>query len=212
MKYPAILETVLSEQRLSTYYKMFPDDRGKAIDYYQLNIEISQSFYPLLSIVEIALRNSIHQSFSKHFKTDNWFQHCTQPRLADKIRVAVKKVGIEGEIFIPDKLVAELTFGFWSSIFNRVDAKHFWKPLQYVFPNIEQGVKRDKLALKVDHIRKFRNRIFHYEPICNDLIILMKNYHNILDVLIWMDADMAAWTSNFSSFKELYNKAKRMRS
>jgi hypothetical protein len=68
----ADLERLLSQSRLATYYKLFPNDKQKAIEYYQLNTQIAESFYPLLSNLEIVLRNAIHNSFSIHFKNTNW--------------------------------------------------------------------------------------------------------------------------------------------
>ena len=41
----------------------------------------------------------------------------------------------------------------------------------YAFPLLgTPNKRRDKISYKLNHIRKFRNRIFHYEPICNDLV------------------------------------------
>lgn len=62
------LSVLISEQRLSTYYKMFNGNKHKAFEYYQLNIQIAQSLYPLLLYTEISLRNLIHHSCSIHFK------------------------------------------------------------------------------------------------------------------------------------------------
>lgn len=63
------LERLFSKSRLETYYRIFPSDKEKAITYYQINTQISESLYPLLSNFEIVLRNSIHNSFSIHFKS-----------------------------------------------------------------------------------------------------------------------------------------------
>lgn len=68
------LSVLISEQRLSTYYKMFHGNKDKAFEYYQLNIQIAQSLYPLLLYTEISLRNLIHHSCSIHFKNDHWFE------------------------------------------------------------------------------------------------------------------------------------------
>ena len=65
------LEHLFSKSRLETYYRIFPSDKEKAIAYYQINTQISESLYPLLSNFEIVLRNSIHNSFSIHFKSEN---------------------------------------------------------------------------------------------------------------------------------------------
>jgi len=164
------LEKLLSKKRLSTYYNLFPSDKEKAIEYYRLNTQISESLYPLLSNLEITLRNSIHNSFIIHFKSTDWFSGFKQPELFDQVNVAKRKILTGHNQMTTDKVVAELTFGFWTALFNKQYAKDLWKPLMYAFPLLDTaGKRRDKISYKLNHIRKFRNRIFHYEPICNDL-------------------------------------------
>lgn len=82
------LEKLLSQKRLSTYYNLLPTDKEKAIEYYRLNTQISESLYPLLSNLEIALRNSIHNSFAIHYKSSDWFSQFKQPELFYQVNVA----------------------------------------------------------------------------------------------------------------------------
>ncbi|MEO7210890.1 MAG: hypothetical protein ABIY35_08085 [Chitinophagaceae bacterium] len=207
------LEKVLSEKRLSTYYNLFPTDKEKAIEYYRLNIQISESFYPLLSNLEILLRNSIHNSFSIHYKSADWFSQFKQPELFDQVNIAKRKILTGQNLMTTDKVIAELTFGFWTSLFNKQYAKDFWKPLMYAFPLLDIANKRrDKIAYKLNHIRKFRNRIFHYEPISNDLTALATNHNNILEILNWINADIVSWTKQIDRFDNLYKKAVALRS
>ena len=111
-----------------------------------------------------------------------------------------------------DKLVSELTLGFWTSLFNKNYAKDFWKPLMYAFPLLNNQQKhRNVIAFKLNNIRKFRNRIFHYEPICNDLNILSINHANILEVLQWINTDIVNWTKQIDRFDNLYQQATKMR-
>ncbi len=202
------LERLLSIKRLETYYNLFQGDKTKAIEYYQLNTKISEAFYPLLSNLEIALRNSIHQSFSVRFDTDNWFENLEFEDLSDQIKIAKSKIIKNRQQVNSDKIVAELTFGFWTSLFNKQYAKVFWRPLMFAFTNLDNEYKhRDKIAYKLNQVRKFRNRIFHYEPICNDLLALKTNYNNIIDVLNWLDKDLLKWTSANQNFEILYKNA-----
>ena len=106
------LERLLSEKRLNTYYNLLPADKVKAIEYYRLNTQISESLYPLLSNLEITMRNSIYNSFTIHFKSADWFSQFNQPELFDQVNVAKRKI-LTGHYFMtPGKVVAELTFGF----------------------------------------------------------------------------------------------------
>lgn len=129
------LEKLLSKKRLSTYYNLFPADKEKAIEYYRFNTQISESFYPLLCNLEIALKNSIHNSFTIHFKSDDWFSQFQQPELFDQVNIVKRK--IPNNLMTADKVVAELTFGFWTALFNKQYARDFWKPLMYAFPLLD---------------------------------------------------------------------------
>ena len=112
-----------------------------------------------------------------------------------------------------DKVVAELTFGFWTALFNKQYAKDFWKPLMYAFLLLDTPNKhRDKISYKLNQVRKFRNRIFHYEPICNDLTALATNHNHILEILNWINADIVSWTKQIDRFDNLYKQAVALRS
>lgn len=207
------LEMLLSEKRLSTYYRLFPGDKERAIEYYRLNTQISESLYPLLSMLEIALRNLIHRSFTVHFKKEDWFSDLRQPELFDQVNVAKRKILAANYQMTPDKVVAELTFGFWTALFNKQYAKDFWKPLMFAFPLLETAHKRrDKISFKLNQVRKFRNRIFHYEPVCNDLRMLAANHQNILQILDWINDGIVRWTKQIDRFEGLYEQAQDLRS
>ena len=206
------LEKLLSEKRLNTYYTLFPTDKEKAIEYYRLNTQISESLYPLLCNLEIVLRNSIHNSFAIHYKSADWFSQFNQPELFDQINIAKRKILTGHNPMTTDKVVAELTFGFWTALFNRQYAKDFWKPLMYAFPMLDIANKRrDKISYKLNYIRKFRNRIFHYEPICNDLTALAINHNNILEILNGINVDIVSWTKKNDRFDNLYKQAVALR-
>ena len=52
------IERIISIERLEPYLKHHSNDFDKAVEHYKANIEISEAFYPLLSILEIGLRNN----------------------------------------------------------------------------------------------------------------------------------------------------------
>ena len=202
------LEQLLSNKRLETYYKQFEGNKNKAIEYYQLNIKVSESFYPLLANLEVVLRNLIHKSFSVRFGSDFWFDNIIFKELSEQVNIAKSKIIKNKQMLTSDKIVAELTFGFWTSLFNKQYALLFWKPLTYVFKELNTNLKhRDKIAFRLNHIRKFRNRIFHYEPICNDLAALKINHTNIIDILNWLDKDLVVWSLGDEKFGLLYENA-----
>jgi hypothetical protein len=57
-------EDTLSFDRFSTYLAWANGDRDRAIQLYSLNTKISESLYTPLHILEVALRNRVHQVMS----------------------------------------------------------------------------------------------------------------------------------------------------
>ena len=81
----------------------------------------------------------------------------------------------------------------------------------YAFPMISKEQNhRNTIAFKLNNIRKFRNRIFHFEPICNELDILEINHKNILETLEWMNVEIVEWTKRIDRFENLLIEAKKL--
>jgi hypothetical protein len=70
---------------------------------------------------------------------------------------------------------------------------------------------RNTIAFKLKNIRKFRNRIFHFEPICNELNLLQINHRNILETLEWMNTEIVEWTKKIDRFEILLEEAHKIR-
>ena len=203
------LEKLLSNKRLENYYLKFPNSKVKALEFYQLNTQIAESLYPLLSNFEVVLRNSINYSFIIHFKSTTWYENLNYPELTSQINEAKAKIHKKNNQITSDRIVSELTLGFWTSLFNKKYAKDLWKPLMYIFPYIDkQTNQRNIISNKLNNIRKFRNRIFHFEPICNDLQLLKNNHYQILELLDGINKDVLVWTKQIDRFDELFIKAK----
>ncbi len=203
------LEKLLSNTRLENYYLKFPNSKQKALEFYQLNTQIAESLYPLLSNFEVVLRNSINYSFIIHFKSTTWYENLNYPELTSQINEAKAKIHKKNNQITSDRIVSELTLGFWTSLFNKKYAKDLWKPLMYIFPYVDkQTNQRNIISNKLNNIRKFRNRIFHFEPICNDLQLLKKNHYQILELLDGINKDVLVWTKQIDRFDELFIKAK----
>jgi hypothetical protein len=206
------LEDFLSKARLSSYYDLFQDDKTKAIEYYRLNSEISETYYILLSNLEIGLRNKINQSFTKRYNDSFWFDKLQYAELIQMVKLAKSKIEKSEYETSSNKIIAELTLGFWTALFNRQYAKDLWKPLMHSFPNIKKDeLHRDKIAQKLNQIRKFRNRIFHYEPICNDLTALKKNTEAIIEILNWLNKDIYQWTRVKDKLEDQFERLTRFR-
>jgi len=159
-----IIRKYISEARFSKYNSM---------QEYKENINMSNSFYVSLSILEVTLRNAINTQFVT-FYGQNWIMNEAQFLQSDaliKIAHAKEKLEKRDEKVTHAKLTAELTFGFWTSLFQKpYDKIMRLQTLRGIFSNLPRQSKpidRKLISSKLNHIRKFRNRIFHFEKIIN---------------------------------------------
>lgn len=174
---------------------------------YVWNMELSEALYPCLQTFEIALRNSIHAAFTEHHKTDMWFeQHDLLDWQKDTLQKARDQLTTFREPHEPGRIVAELSFGFWSSMFNS-PYEHIWYAdraalLERVFPNIPRTLRtRKKISQRVERIRRLRNRVFHYEPVWNKTD-LQERHAQIHEALAWINVeirDVMALSDRFDS-------------
>ncbi|PRZ02251.1 Abi family protein [Marinilabilia salmonicolor] len=115
-------EKVFSTQRMEKYFKRYPDNEFKAIEHYHLNIELSESFYSVLSIFEVALRNSLNRELTGYFGTKDWYLKIESvpglKNLKNSINTAKKHIANRDENISANKVVAELTLGFWVRLLN----------------------------------------------------------------------------------------------
>ena len=174
-------------------------EKYKNIDTYNINLRKSKQFYIPLSILEVSLRNSINNLFEKLYGA-GWIANeasFLKHKEIEKIIQTKDKILSRSEIISKDKIVSELSFGFWTALFQSVyDDKMRFNNLKHIFPNLPPKEKlpidRKMVSTKLNHIRKFRNRIFHHEN------ILKEEFKNIEDdiyeILSYFDNELVEFT------------------
>ena len=222
------LERSISSSRISTY-KSNGHTEIETIADYVLNAKISQNFYFLLQNLEVSLRNAIYDSFKKHYPNSDFFylfennsfnryksKKEKHSRECWKMLCGVKYKLKHMQTLSDGKIIAELNFGFWTELLISRDNKYtdMWRRIFLdVFPNykIKSSIDQDKtfIALKIDNIRNFRNRIFHYEPIYNQSDLIRKHI-DIFDVLTWLNEDMKILNELFDEFKNIEENKKEI--
>jgi len=198
-------EKAFSEKRMEKYFKRYVDT-DKALMHYQCNIELAEAFYPCISVFEVLLRNSISRELTKLFGREDWYvQFASTPGLTDLnkyITQANKQIANRKEYSSSSKIIAELTLGFWVSLFNVEYERILWKDLRKVFLNMPKKERqRKKVAPPLNRFRTFRNRIFHHEPISWNLGRVKQIHTEILTVMTWMNADITVWLTTFDRFE-----------
>lgn len=197
---------------MKKYIDFHGGNREMAVIHYKLNIEISESLYPCISVLEVALRNSINRELSKKFNTNEWYMHLhNEPGLYDlhkDINEAVSKILKRKEILTHDKIVAELTLGFWVRLFNAEYSFMLWKDLRRAFPYIPKKDKiRKNISAPLNRFRHLRNRIFHNEPISWNVSALRANHNEIINLLSWLNSDLKSFINELDRFSTVITKA-----
>ena len=150
---------------MERYGRLYNDEK-RAIAHYQCNIELAESFYPCLSILEVALRNALSRELETMTGREDWYAvFPTTPGLSNLNRYitkASKQIAGRHEIVTPSKIIAELTLGFWVSLLNAEYELLLWKHLRRAFPYMPKHLRQRKnVSSPLNSFRSFRNRVFH---------------------------------------------------
>jgi hypothetical protein len=195
----------LSQPRFNVYLGQCNNHVEKALTLYRTNIALSESFYPILALFEISLRNGIHGRLQEYFQDNYWFNHLP-PDFHPFIKNAEQKVILQQKTITPDRIVAELNFGFWNRLFNKRCAKLLWKPLRTIFKNMPKLLrKRDYIEESLFRIRRFRNRIYHYEPIFGNKTKINNLYREIQNMIQWLDEELMEIIRPINRYEEIVN-------
>ena len=198
-------EKVFSLDRMEPYFKLYPGDEKTAIKHYECNIKLSEACYVFLSVLEVALRNAMIRELVKYTGSNDWYNFfLANPKLRSThryIREAEKHIIERGETVSPAKMNAEFTLGFWVSLLNSEHEKQLWKSLRKAFPNMPKPIrKRKNVSAPLNRMRAFRNRVFHNESICWNLVYVEKFHREMLKVMDWINQDLVVWETNVDRF------------
>jgi hypothetical protein len=183
----------LSTERLAAYRGRLPasaSDR-EVFGRYAWNITLSESLYPSLQILEIALRNTIHHAASNEFGQVDWFDMTgilRHKHELDAVSKAKLTLAQQNKPLDANRIVAEVSFGFWTSLLDRRYEQTLWpRLLKPAFPHMPRKQRtRDNLSKRFQKVRQLRNRVFHHEPIWH-WRDLAQQHHDILEALSWIE-------------------------
>lgn len=202
--YVLAIRKAISSERLDAYGLGRTDDQK--IANYLWNLALCESLYPALNGLEIAFRNAVFNAGAQIFSGIStrdvpcWLD--ANPSLFDadheqSVTAAKLRLRDRGRALEPGRLVAELTFGFWTSLFevryerNRVLWPHLFGA-QLLHPSSPRSVRsRKELSPLLNRIRHLRNRVFHHEPIWH-WGNLVQQHALALDLTGWFSPELRA--------------------
>jgi hypothetical protein len=208
------LTVIFSQERLDRYlgHAHCNNSKNEALIAYSWNIELSQALYPALQILEIALRNSLHDAITACYQTEYWFDlEFLHSREKERVTQAKDNLKKDKKPIEVGRIVAELSFGFWTSLFD-VRYEHdqtLWpKLLKSTFPFLPKGQRtRTYLSRELNRIRILRNRIFHYEPIWH-WKDLPQQHGSIINLIKSLSISAAQYLDHLDNFKHIHGDGK----
>ncbi len=214
----ANLEQAISTERLRRYLAATNNNLAAALELYEYNVTVSEALFGILHSFEVTVRNSIHSTLSGDLKVIDWYQSGIvlpwskkQEKLVfpkptrDIIATARNQAGPGASI---GKLVAELSFGFWSNI-TASTFDYLWTPsLHKAFSHAH--VPRRFVHWRLEIIRRLRNRIAHHEPILSSQNKVYTGFKDdpyialphILECVQWVSPDAAYWLQTRSRYAQ----------
>lgn len=165
----------LSTEKLDTYRQVLDcKNDGELIAVYMAMQSIMSHFFPVVQLLEVTLRNSIHRAATTRFKDDEWYSKIPYTDESKKqvdfaMQQCLNDVGVK---YTNNDLISRLPFGFWVHMLDkkynnpRENDLNLWQTqFDKCFPNAKaNGVSLNTLFQKLGTFNKFRNRLFHHEP------------------------------------------------
>lgn len=200
------LDTSLSSSRLAPYLSLADNDPVYAHQLYLWNARLAKSFLYPLGVVEVAVRNSMHNALSAAFGTEEWvispnlhYTYFTPQSLTSHGSSKGRLKKSKGRDPSPDEMVAGLNFDFWSNIL-RPEYTPMWQmnnALQAAFPLMAPAPDLAKARLAIADVNHFRNRIAHHEPIHH--LDIREKLTLLQSVLGFICTDTAGWMKECST-------------
>ncbi len=191
----------LSVARFGTYVAWTGGDEALALQLYTYNSKLSEALHRPLHMLEITLRNVTDRRMAAVYGPA-WmdipgvrltpYQNACIANARDMLRKQRKALA-------HDPVVAELTFGFWTSLFGG-SSHHLWQHLRTMFN--AQGLQRRPVNQMLTDMRILRNRVAHHEPIL--LLPLHDRYTALHELAGWLEAEAADWIQQHSVWPQAY--------
>jgi hypothetical protein len=183
---------------MSRYLKSHQGSRNKAAEAYVHNMKIAEALVSVFHVLEVALRNGIQKEMTLAYRRSDWYEqwaHSGDPgleHLYGKICEAKRGLRVRKAAMTADNIVAELSFGFWTSLFNRTTIIGLSKPLMRVFHYCPATMRKpDNIRARLNKGRDLRNRCFHHEPLIWHPLFQL--HRDMLEIIQWIDPGLHEW-------------------
>jgi len=194
----------LSAERFERYLVFVDRKQELALRLYDINASLSQAMYVPLQALEVTLRNSIHTCLSEReraywFDCPDFLRSGNQTRAIGEVkaRLIEEKKPVE-----PGRIVAGLSFGFWTGMFGPPYEELWRSHLHGIVQDKTESLTRRSFSGPLGKIRKLRNRIVHHECIIG---WRLKDCYSEVDLILKrISPEAQNWMERNSTFDKVY--------
>ncbi len=205
----ADLEAALSADRYARYLDWAGGDHGRAVELYTLNAQVCEALYIPLNALEVALRNRIDAVLTAAHGR-RWFEDAavvTSDRQRQQVVDAAAKLAEEDKPDEPGRVVAALTFSFWTSFFGKTYDDAWRTTLNRIARRPDgRGLSRKDFARPCTQLRFLRNRVAHHEPVI--YWDLPKHHTRLGELTLWLSPALARWATALDRFPQVHPAAR----
>jgi hypothetical protein len=203
----AEIERVLSKPRLDSY-RQHGESNEKALSRHLWNTALCEALYPSLQTLEVTFRNAVHSELGGVLSVPEWLSAPPGFLYEDEI-LAIEKAKQslrQGRGITEPCLVAEMSFGFWTSLLDSRYDRMWPKLIAKVFPNMPRTIRtRGEVSKRMNKVRKLRNAALHHHSIWHwgDLDNQHQDLHTLLE---WLSTSMSMLARECDRFPLLRSK------
>ena len=216
------LHRLFSTDRLDRYRPAGADDLTMVVTYLW-NVQLCEALYPSLCALELTLRNTIHLTLTAHFNNRaGWYDVPGLLQRDESRQLTSVKSSIQaaGKPLLPGRVIAGVSFGFWTGLLSGLYGNSPKGPQLWMSPNspllaaafphapVTHQPYRSRIHDRFDVLRKLRNRVFHYESIYDDPVLLQK-HADMIDAIGWVSPTIQASTVSLDRFPHVYRFGQR---
>lgn len=203
-EHTSIIE-VISPDRFALYLRWAKGDPDRAIELYTLNMQLCESLYTCTHVLEVTLRNRIHAVMTAAYNT-SWIMRSDLvliPNQRDQVTKAIEDLIRQRKHITDGRIIASLTFSFWTLMFNGMYEDLWHKTLHQIAkkPN-GRDIKRVSFESPLIMMRDLRNRAAHHEPIIKKN--LLKHHADILQMIEWLSPAAHDWCVKHCRFRAVH--------
>jgi len=196
----------ISASRLAPFLEAADGNLDAALALYHWHARVAAACFLTMHHLEVLVRNAIDGELGKEHPdeplTQTWLMDfdVLRPDAVKQVIVAVERLQ-KGKAITRGRVIAALSFGFWSGLFGGRYEELWRHRLRHAFPHAKE---RKDLSARMDPLRRFRNRLAHHDSILNQPI--QERHSQMLELAAFVDPLAGEWLATTSDVQRLLSQ------